>query len=242
MKRLCLFLVGHAGEMVLVILLSALVFILYTGTYKGFLHPDFWPFLLIGALIIGGSLAVLATDFRFSTGQKKSLRSNINGTVILLPLIFWAAVNDQGMGIHAFDRKVTGTEQAALSALLSLTNDKINTEKSDGMLTLAELAAGMSRLEGTRVTTEGVFYKDPSLPEGQAKLFRFQMVCCAADALPVWVLLDGADMIEAADETWMQVSGTLQRAFINGNEVAAIAIETVDVKPTPPPSKQYLYF
>jgi uncharacterized repeat protein (TIGR03943 family) len=242
MKRLCLFVVGHVGEMVLAVLLSALVLLLYTGSYKSFLHPSFWPFLLFGALIIVGGLVILATEPRLSDGQMKSVRPSVNGTVVLLPLIFLAAVIDQGMGIHAFSKKVTGTEQAALSALLALTTDKANTGKADGLLTLAEVTSGMQRLEGTRVTTEGLLYKDPTLPEGQAKLFRFQMVCCAADAIPVWILLERADMIEAANDTWLQVSGTLKRASINGNEVASIAIETADIKPTPPPSEQYLYF
>ncbi len=242
MKRICLFFVSKAGELVLATLLSALIWLLYTGSYKGFLHPNFWPFLLLGALIIVASLGILAAESRLSGDRINPTRLSINGTVVLLPLIFMLAVVDQGMGTHAFSRKVTGSEQAALSDIPSATIDEANTGKKNGLLRLPEIIRGMQRLEGKRVTTEGLFYKDPNLPKDQAILFRFQMICCAADAIPVWILLERADMIEAANETWLQVSGTLKRASINGNEVASIEIETADVKTAPPPSEQYLFF
>ena len=242
MKRICLFFVSNAGELVLATLLSALIWLLYTGSYKGFLHPNFWPFLLLGILIIVSGLGILATESRLTGDRIKPTRLSINGTVVLLPLIFILVVVDQGMGTHAFSRKVTGSEQAALSATLSSRTEKSNTGKENGLLNLPDIIRGMQRLEGRQVTTEGLFYKDPNLPKDQAILFRFQMVCCAADAMPVWILLERADMIEAANETWLQVSGTLKRASINGNEVAAIAIETADIKPSPPPSEQYLFF
>ena len=117
MKRICLFFVSNAGELVLATLLSALIWLLYTGSYKGFLHPNFWPFLLLGALIIVVSLL---------------------------------AVADQGMGTHAFSRKVTGSEQATLSAILSSTTEKSNTGKENGLLKLPDIIRGCSNSKAGR--------------------------------------------------------------------------------------------
>lgn len=75
----------------------------------------------------------------------------------------------------------------------------------------ARYDAGAS-LIGRRVELTGFVSEDP---EGRWYVTRFEIACCAADAIAVRVRVDGADAAPARD-TWVRVTGT----WVDGSGVA----------------------
>lgn len=69
---------------------------------------------------------------------------------------------------------------------------------------------------------------------------RYFMVCCAADLVGYGVLCEIPEGMEYAEDTWIEVTGTLQTTSYNGYDVPLLidpAIELADK-----PSVEYVYF
>ena len=97
----------------------------------------------------------------------------------------------------------------------------------------------MKELEGVKVKTEGLIYKDKNIPENYSLLYRFAIFCCAADATPVWILVKSHKNNELENETWIQVEGIFQMVLIDGNHLPVISANHIRKKTAPPSQKQY---
>jgi uncharacterized repeat protein (TIGR03943 family) len=76
-------------------------------------------------------------------------------------------------------------------------------------------------------------------PGGSPKLARLIMWCCAADAVPVTVELQGNVKGTFKDDDWLEVTGTAQ--FPTGKDGKATAVINVDtVTPTQEPDEPFL--
>lgn len=63
-------------------------------------------------------------------------------------------------------------------------------------------------------------------------LYRFQMTCCAADAVPVYVIVRGLDRALHPNDTWLSISGRLEAPAPPAN-LGVLHAETVAVVPEP---------
>lgn len=68
-------------------------------------------------------------------------------------------------------------------------------------------------------------------------LYRFQIVCCAADAVPLFVMLDGLDRTRFANDTWITVRGRLDRPQPPTN---LGTLHVIDSQAIPAPAEPYL--
>ncbi|MGA1868343.1 MAG: hypothetical protein ACMUJM_07330 [bacterium] len=101
--------------------ICAYVWLLINGKYRAFLHPSFWPLLVIGTIICFlflVSLLVPKSSEVHSCGKKKSW---LRAALLILPLLFLWAVNGRGLGIHAFSKK--SLDLVADAALLAESHD-----------------------------------------------------------------------------------------------------------------------
>ena len=59
-------------------------------------------------------------------------------------------------------------------------------------LNLGYIWRHLHRLAGTHVVTEGRVYRDPDLSDhpDEMVVFRFVVVCCAADAIPIQMTVE----------------------------------------------------
>ncbi len=93
--------------------------------------------------------------------------------------------------------------------------------------------------DGQRVVTEGRVFRDESLPAGTVGLYRFVIVCCAADAIPVQVVLRSADAARLPNDGWVRVEGTV--GSVDAADGAAVAVVNADrVTTIAAPSNPYL--
>jgi len=152
-----------------------------------------------------------------------------------LPLAYMlGAAGGSGLGSDAFaKRRVAG------QALLSRGPRPSIVERAErGTITLADLATDADALKGRRVTVDGIVYRGAELPPDTFVAFRFVIVCCAADALPVGVHVAGADLTQILSDEWVRVTGIVDVRETDG--VAAPWLLSAHVDPIEPPTNVYL--
>jgi len=98
--------------------------------------------------------------------------------------------------------------------------------------------------EGKRVKLIGMLHKnDPRVKKDFGRnmliVFRFVITCCAADASPVALLVDGKDLPDLSENSWVEVEGTFNTKEKNGRRVAVL--EKSSMKKTAQPRQPYLF-
>jgi uncharacterized repeat protein (TIGR03943 family) len=240
LKKTIGFVGQHLQVLMVTAILAGLIWLLVNRNYTAFLHPRFWPFLLSGAVILCGFiLAFIFAGRRPFAGPWPAVL--IRSAVMLVPLLFMIAVAGQGMGTHALTRKYTGTEQELLSSLMAGKDDLTEPQDLNRTLSLLDIVRKMDSLDGRPVSTEGLVYRDVNVPADYLLLFRFAIFCCAADAIPVWVVVK-EDMAALENETWVRIDGTFKVARMHGRDVPLIRADAITKLATPPPGARYLYF
>jgi len=98
--------------------------------------------------------------------------------------------------------------------------------------------------EGKRVKLMGMLHKN----DAQVKkdfgrdllvVFRFVITCCAADAMPSAVLVDGEDMPDLPESAWVEAEGIFTLHEKNGRRVPIL--EKSSIKKIDPPKQKYLF-
>ncbi len=111
-----------------------------------------------------------------------------------------------------------------------------------GEYTIADVYAG-NRPAPVPVTLIGMAYapsdEDYSrLPGSMTReqvpllLYRYQIICCAADATPLFVGILGVDRTRFANDSWIRVTGTLDAPVAPAN-VGILHVTTVEAVPEP---------
>ncbi len=176
---------------------------------------------------------------------KASINRNIVRFLVLLtPFFVLYTVYGQGMGAHAFSKKNINAEHGGLQFLedLAVQEPGDAKTKTDKAYSILDLTLKMKKLDGQRVITEGLVYRDANVPEGHMMLFRFAMFCCAADATPIGVVVRTGDIAPPGNESWARVEGVLRITGIRGKDTPVIHADTIEEIETPPPGAQYLFF
>jgi len=76
-------------------------------------------------------------------------------------------------------------------------------------VTLLDILQDFKAYEGRKITTLGMVYRDETVPPGHFLVFRFMIICCAADAMPAGALVFGGEADSLEQDTWVSVEGVL---------------------------------
>jgi uncharacterized repeat protein (TIGR03943 family) len=106
------------------------------------------------------------------------------------------------------------------------------------LISLGYLAKHMNRLLDSHVVLDGRVFRDDTLPAGQFTLYRFVVVCCAADAMPIQVAVRSPVISTLHNDDWVRVSGTFKSEDRDGRKV--YLIDADGVTPIPTPDEPYL--
>jgi putative membrane protein len=224
--------------LVVLLWIDAYLWLLKDGHYKAFLQQKLWPLLLVGISV----LLLFLYSFMFrDVGSVSVFRRKeawIRAAVISLPVVFLYAVYGENLGADALANRTDGlnymVDVSGFGNRRPLTGDRD--------LTVLEIVKNLKRLESNRVTTIGSVYRDQNVPEGHFMLFQFAIFCCAADAVPIWVLVKTGGNIDLEDETWVKVEGLLELKVFHEKKIPVIRAERIIPIPDPPPEAQYLFF
>jgi putative membrane protein len=233
--------------------LCAYVWLMKGGRYAAYLNPKLWPFLVMAVTI--------ALLFLISEIRRSRTRAHIRGgaemwlqAILLgLPLLFLWVIHGESLGAHTLTKRSLSLNMGAPAAGQSTDADPAGSFSKDGAVeavTLLELKIDRRQeLIGKRVSTDGIVYRGKErlrdflleeLPAGSFILFRFRVICCAADAVPIGVLVSG-DNSDLKDNGWIRVTGQYVIREIGGDAVPCIKAEEVHEIPAPPPEQRYLF-
>ncbi|MBN8235620.1 TIGR03943 family protein [Halobacillus kuroshimensis] len=114
---------------------------------------------------------------------------------------------------------------------------QMNADNYIGTITLME--DGMDDYVGKKLTTHGFVFRDDKFPDDQIVVGRFGISCCVADAGIYGILVQGEDLGQYKNDTWVEVTGTLEKVQMNGWELPLIQPEAI--KPIETPPEPYVY-
>jgi uncharacterized repeat protein (TIGR03943 family) len=214
---------------------SALVWLLFTGRYKMFLRPGLWT-LLLWALVVLLLFAAAVLWSRSSFSSERMMAApGIRLGVLLLPLIYVMAAQEQTLGSHAFKNRLSGPTYMERFALGS----PAIVEGDNPLVTLLDILQNFQAYEGRKITTQGMVYRDDTVPLGHFLVFRFLIVCCAADALPAGALVSHEEIDSFAQDTWVSVEGILGLKKVG--DLTFPLIQAESITRIDPPKDPYLF-
>jgi uncharacterized repeat protein (TIGR03943 family) len=84
-----------------------------------------------------------------------------------------------------------------------------------------------------------------ALPAEVRRVARFRMTCCAADAVPIAVLIRWDKAASLRSDAWVEVRGEVRRETVAGREVTVIDVDPAardgdGVREIEPPENPYL--
>jgi uncharacterized repeat protein (TIGR03943 family) len=156
------------------------------------------------------------------------------GTLIF-PLFFILMAQDQSLDSYALENR--GAAQAFPNIRRAVKGPAPLPE--DGKVTILQIMESIDDWKGKWVVTEGMVYRDESVPDKHLVIFRFLMVCCAADALPLCVLVETDNPREFEQDRWVRVEGTLSLKGMG--DLVSPHIKADRISLVAPPENKYLY-
>ncbi|HEX2058546.1 MAG TPA: TIGR03943 family protein [Actinomycetota bacterium] len=209
----------------------------WSGEKTRYLGPRTYWIVVFGAVVLGAAaVAHFVTEGR-ARARRLEPRDAAGIATLLVPLLAVAAVPSAQLGALAASRKTAGAGAAAVGAIappapeageaVSFATIHYASE-SPAYAAEAGVAAGME------VELTGFVTHPPGLPAGTLGLTRFQVSCCAADAVPFTVPVV-IDPDSRSDDTWLSVRGRLVE------KDAKFALDPEEVIVVDAPADPYLY-
>lgn len=193
-----------------------------------------WPMIAAGAVLLVLAAGMVIAHVRGAQEGEPAPRTS---WLLFAPIVVIMLVSPPALGSYYAERAVDTEFRASdvePSALRPLPAGDTVALPVSAFFVRARYDAGTS-LRDREVVLTGFVSKDQ---DGGWYVTRFQIACCAADAIAVRVRVDGAPETPDRD-TWVRVTGT----WIEGSGVSrrdgAPAIEATDVETIPMPHNPY---
>jgi putative membrane protein len=192
----------------------------------GFLLPN----IVMGSAIAAQKGVNLSGDAIFgssfsTTERSKSKASNrqtngIQSPEELFPVKVMANFSKFGMKLYQ-------------QSIIDVTNERY-------METLGTLNLYPENFIGKQVQITGFVYRDDKLGSNQFVLGRIGVSCCAADAIPVGVIIEDLSAFKYANDTWLAITGTIDKTLYKNKEVLMIKPTQIE-KSSVPSTGFYVY-
>ncbi len=117
-------------------------------------------------------------------------------------------------------------------------SEKVIVRDEQFIPTLSVVDENLDLFIGKEVQLTGFIYKDESFAEDQAVISRFTVTCCVADASVYGYLTNDEKLASLDPDTWVNVSGIIDKVDFNGNMMPVITNPTFEV--IEPPAKPYV--
>lgn len=212
------------------------------STLARLLHPQLWWLVASGTVILLLFLAVNLTRKPASSQKRVALRWQWPSLVILLvPLLYWVPVHEARLNADTFLQRSLRTADGLL--IPGFIEQSVNGEKweneTSSEVSLTGLYRSSDQYLGEVVEVVCRVLHDPQLPEDFLVCYRFRITCCAADALPVFILIDPKEDSGLANDSWVRARGRLTLYARLGFTIPLITDATLTT--TSEPAFPYLF-
>ena len=231
---------GTNARMVFVIWLNIYYWLLKGGRFTAFIQPKLWPLLIVALILLPAFIAAFISRFPSNHRIPNQCDAWIKAAILMLPVFFLLTIYGRSLGTDAFTKRMLNPGRIAIKGNSVLTpSSRTPTENTTSLL---DLLGDGEKFDGKRVTTEGMVYRTAKDDNNKFILFRFAVVCCAADALPLSIEVKTATEENLQNDAWVRVEGLFKNDTSTDKKVSSITADSVLQLPTPPPEKRYLFF
>ncbi|WP_079912668.1 TIGR03943 family protein [Paenibacillus sp. 32352] len=131
------------------------------------------------------------------------------------------------------------TAQYAKFAKQIYKSDLIRVKEELYLETLTTVDLYMDRFIGKKMELTGFVYRQEEMKSNQFVVGRFSVSCCSADAAPFGVLVEYDRAASFADDSWVTVTGTIQKTKYNDMDIMLLKVEKI--AKAEPSKSQYVY-
>ena len=224
-----------------VIWLNTYYWLFKGGRYKAFIQPKLWPLLILALILLLAFTAAFISQFSLKSKICLQFDAWIKAAILVLPLFFLWTIYGRSLGTDAFATRVLNPGQIVIQGDSNQLTSSSPTSTDHG-ISLLNLLADAEKFDGKRVTAEGMVYRSEKNKENTFMLFRFAVACCAADALPLAVMVKSTPADILNNDAWVRVEGIFAIETSNGKQVPSIAADVIQSISQPSPEKRYLFF
>jgi len=220
--------------------LAAYYWLLEAGRYKAFLQPKLWPLLILALILLLSFIAALIPQFSRKSGHILKFERWLQAAILFMPVLFLWAIYGQSLGTHALSKRALDMDQTV--SISGIGPQRSSPATGGKTLSLLELIKNAEQFNGKHVATEGMVYRGAQSDRNRFRLFRFVIVCCAADALPLVIMVKSKIAEKFDNDDWVRIEGIFSFETVNSRQVSSIMADSVRPIPAPPPEKRYLFF
>jgi putative membrane protein len=202
------------------------------GTLARLLHPHLWWLVVSGAVILLLFLAVNLTKKPTVSQKGIALRWQWPSLAILLvPLLYWLPVHEARLNADTFFQKSLRTDEGFLipGYINMSANGEIRENEMDTEVSLIRLYSDTGQYLGQEVDVVCRILQDRELPDELLVCYRFRITCCAADALPVFILIKKNKDAVFTNDSWVRAKGQLAVYEHHGYTIPLITGATLTV-------------
>jgi len=223
-----------------------------------FLNPSLRWLIVCGLLAAALMLFETITDrnAKRTSSKKERITLLVQAGILLLPFFYFPLASTGHLGIDAFQNRFVGGHRGALEKAEQDRIDEMDGDLFQKLLemgqkydkehqepkkpSLMQLMRNPRNYEGEKVEVLGMVNRDERLPPQTFYAFRFFINCCAADAIPVGVLVRYSGEQELEQGQWIRVAGKVG-LYQSGKETMPLIVgdhlETVET-----PKYPYVFF
>ncbi|MGH3929275.1 MAG: TIGR03943 family putative permease subunit, partial [Pseudonocardiaceae bacterium] len=214
----------------------------WTGSYLRYVKPSLLPFLVAaGAVILALGLIAIVRDVR--AGRPASLdpehaeHAGRSPWLLLLPVLAIFLVSPPALGADTVSRSAeTATAPQRSIEFSPLPADPALAMRMSDFVTRAVWDEA-GTLHGRQVRLLGFIVHSP---DGGTHLARLAIACCAADATPLKVRLDGRDgLVSLPQDAWFEVRGQLVPGSARQGTRFVPTFTVSELHPMPAPAEPY---
>jgi uncharacterized repeat protein (TIGR03943 family) len=219
--------VSAAGGTISMLVGAVLLRLTITGTYERYVRVGMGPFLLVAgvAVILLGLVTLIAALRRVPPADAHGHHEHDHpvgvGWLLLAPIAALLLVAPPTLGSYGVDRAAAVDVRAGAPVFHALPGG--STPATMSLLEFGQRAfdhRGAS-FRGATVELTGFV---AGAEDGGFKIARYQIACCAADAIPAVVRVFGTTGGNPARDAWVTVTGTFRGVEGDVPELAATSV------------------
>lgn len=214
-----------------------------------FLRPDYWWIVKMGTTVLVLFLIALVVCEPHDRGRR-GVALLLQMGIMIVPLLYLPTAVSSNLSPEAAKKRSLSVAGCGLPL------ESVSSRQSSGSVSaegkaepqepkllvnppLIDLLRQSERYDGKPVTTLGRVCLDDRLPQGTFFCYRLLMVCCAADVVPIGVLVDYGKIKTLQNGGWVKVSGTVGLTTFESHRAVKIVAQRVE--PTTPPKDPYVW-
>ncbi|NIK78271.1 putative repeat protein (TIGR03943 family) [Paenibacillus castaneae] len=198
--------------------------------------------MIYGLFILPLLFGLFLPNQAFAGSLARNKGMNVGGEAVTsdgVPLDLAQLVGNEDAAIKQLFRSDKYNRDYAKLGMLLYQQDLIEMKDEWFIEKLQALHSFADQFEGKQIKIKGFIYRENELSENQFIIGRMAMTHCIADISPYGIVTESPDASSYANDTWVTITGTIEKTTYHNQTVIKIIVENVE--PATAPVIPYVY-